>query len=940
MARPFRTALVGRDRELRLVLDRMAGADAGAGQVVLVAGEPGIGKSRLAEEVAARAVELNLRSVWCRATDDNGSPPYWLLSQALRALSDPAAVRGLFDPAPVSAVDSSTAAEARRFQMFSALADALVGAAAERGLLLVLDDLQWADAPSLAALVHLVRSMRLSRLMVLATYRDTEVVGRVGLTTTLAALAQEPSVTRLRLTGLAPAAVAEQLAELTGAAMEPEVVSVVSRRSQGNPFFVAELGRLLDVPGSRAEAELPGAVRDALRARLGRLGVSCREIVIAAAVLGADLSVDALAEITGTAVEDVLAAQDEAAEAGLVARCEQWQFAHDLIRETARLEQPTAARLALYARMADYLENVNAGPAEVAHHLLESLPVGNRARAVEWAERAATTAMEQLAWEDAAEFYRRSLTAGAVLTSADSCRLHLGRGTALLKASHSASAQSALREAAAAARATGDPVALAGVALAMEGVTDPSWSPTGQAICDDALAALPPEDSPLRARLLAQRAMEAAFEFEPELRPCSELALAMAERTGDEQALRAALRARQLARSGPDGIADRLALSARLIGLDHGEGDDAVLWGRLWRFDALLQRGDLDAAEAELEPIEAAADRLRLPLARWQALRSAAAMAMVRGRFDEASRYATRCMDLLDRAGNDPARMVTAIQLLVVSTQTGSAEGLDERVEQARRRGPLPSPGPASLYLREHRHDEARRHYDAAAAAGPIAGTWLLESLAAFAELAAAFEDRDTAAVVYRRLSPFADLFVSGGAGAIVIFGSTRRFLGIAAATMGRLNDAVNDLRAAVAANDRAGAVPWAAIARLDLARVLARRRRPGDRDEAEALATVAASTAAALGMAPLLDETRALLADLLEGAGPLTKRESEIATLVAQGLTNRQIAAAAHISERTAESHVQHILRKLGYTTRSQIAAWVAGSARHAHRNRHTHTA
>jgi DNA-binding NarL/FixJ family response regulator len=121
---------------------------------------------------------------------------------------------------------------------------------------------------------------------------------------------------------------------------------------------------------------------------------------------------------------------------------------------------------------------------------------------------------------------------------------------------------------------------------------------------------------------------------------------------------------------------------------------------------------------------------------------------------------------------------------------------------------------------------------------------------------------------------------------------------------------------------------------------VLARRRRPGDRDEAEALATVAASTAAALGMAPLLDETRALLADLLEGAGPLTKRESEIATLVAQGLTNRQIAAAAHISERTAESHVQHILRKLGYTTRSQIAAWVAGSARHAHRNRHTHTA
>jgi DNA-binding CsgD family transcriptional regulator len=202
----------------------------------------------------------------------------------------------------------------------------------------------------------------------------------------------------------------------------------------------------------------------------------------------------------------------------------------------------------------------------------------------------------------------------------------------------------------------------------------------------------------------------------------------------------------------------------------------------------------------------------------------------------------------------------------------------------------------------------------------------VLSYLTGYAELADAFGDRATAADVYDRLLPFADLFVCSGAGALALLGSARLPLGLTAATVGRLDDAVRHLRAAAEANERAGLPPFAAWARYQLARVLARRRRPGDRDEAAALAASAAAVAGRLGMVPLRRRAGELSASLAgQAPGPLTAREREIAVLVSHGLTNRQIAAAAHISERTAENHVQHILVKLGFVTRAQIAAWVA---------------
>ena len=258
--------------------------------------------------------------------------------------------------------------------------------------------------------------------------------------------------------------------------------------------------------------------------------------------------------------------------------------------------------------MADHLRRrAGTSPAVVAYHLLESLPVGDAALAARWAELAAEEAMAQLAWEDAVAFYTRALLAAADQAAtghgatdhgaaghgaaghgaAERCRLLRGLGLAQLRSFDLAAGSSTLRAAASAARAADDPGLTGEVALAMEGFTDPAWVTLGKQLCDEALAGLPAADSPLRARLLARRAAEATYQWEPEAGPLSEQALAMAERTGDPQALRSALRARQQARGGPDGVLDRVELgtacspsASRIATTTRCCGDGSGEWTR------------------------------------------------------------------------------------------------------------------------------------------------------------------------------------------------------------------------------------------------------------------------------------------------------------------------------------------------------------------------
>lgn len=910
---------VGRAGEAELLAGRLDDARSGSGRLVLITGEPGIGKTRLAQETAARAAALSVPVAWGRASDDEGSPPYWLFRQIVRAL-------GRTLPPALAEGDRATDSAAARFEAFETIAEHLRDAAEPDGLLLVLDDLQWADPASLALLVHAVRGMARSRLLLVATYRDTETGGRAALTSALAALAHEAGQSRVRLVGLPPADVRRQLELATGDAVSSDVAAVVSRRTGGNPFFVNELAPLLE------SDVLPDGVLDTVRARLARLTGCCRELIAIAAALGSEPAPPELAAVTDRPVEVVLGALDEAGAAGLLVRGDGWRFRHDLIREAARVDLPTAARAGAHARMAAWLAgrpDAAERAAEIAHHWLASLPVGELRAAVEWAERAGDQALDRLAWEQAADLYRQALDVGAPLSPGDRGRLLLRQATALTRNGDIQPAGAILTRAAEAAREAGDPHALGAVSLAMEGLSDPWGDFRGDRLAAEALTRLPDEDSPMRARLLALLAGEAGFVGGVDPDRVSAEALAMAERLGDTQVLRSALRSRQMARSGPDGVHERLELAERMHALGQSEQDDeTTLWGWLWRFDGFMMLGRVDDAEATLTPMRLLTDRLRRPLARWQYLRAVAAVEASRGRFDDAIATVRECQRLTAGRTHDSVRGVSLFVLIIIDGLVGRGDLLTtEEFELFNRFTPVFAAPMYALYLAqrgdvEHSRQIMRRSGGPDAFPRPA----LLPAAATRAELAAMFGEPDVAADMAARLRPAADLFVTGGAGTVMNVGSVRTYLGIAAAACGRLDEAVREIRLGIAANDRAGMPPYSALARFELAQVLARRRRPGDAEEAAALCATVTASATRLAMAPLLHRADEL-AVTLRGDAPagLTPREAEVAGHVAQGMTNRQIAALMHISERTAESHVQHILTKLDLTNRTQIAAWSA---------------
>jgi DNA-binding CsgD family transcriptional regulator len=913
---------IGRDRERAQLAERVRAASAGRGQVVLVAGEPGVGKTRLAEEAAAGARALGMVCAVGRATDEEGSPPFWPVRQVLRAV-------GVADILMTgnAADDRVDVAAQERFRLYESVVEAIAVAAAPQGLFVLFDDIHWADAGTLRLLIHLTRNLGDTRVVVVATYRSTETASSPALRDALAALAREPSVARLRLAGLTEPEVSAQLDAVTGFAVPASVAAAVHRRTGGNPFFVGELGRLLAEEQLPEERPLPEGVRDAVRARLGRLTPDCRTVVCAGAVLGAALDATVLSAATGLDLDAVLAALDEAGAAGIVSST---GFSHDLIREAAAQEVVTAQRLALHARTAQCLmgrASADVRVGEIAYHLVESLPVGDAPAAVAWSRRAADRAMAQLAWEEAAAWYGRALDAANSdeLSIADRAAVLIDRARAQVRGYDIEGARQSVLAAADIARAAGDGEGIARAVLVMEGVSDFLWDPVGRALATEALAALPHTDSGLRARLLAGTVVMESWQMPEDSGPRSLAALEMAERVGDRHALVEALRARQFAFSGPEGTEERLALGTRLLTVGADGDDHAILWGRLWRFDAFAQLGDIASVAVEADALMALADQLRSPLVRWHATRAQATLAAARGRFGEAVALGEQVIDLSLRSGHEGSVLPSLGYLIAVQALVGDFDTAPEETV-LRHFGNVVTTGLRGMLAKwkvaAGRLAEAEQIYRGLPRVDQVPPFVRLLAAATLIELSAEFGDRDNAAQLYEVLLPYAHRFVCGGAGVILIEGSVELPLGVCAGALDRLDDAEAHLRRAIDLNTRAGLPPATLTAQYRLAQLLLRRARRGDRDEGATLAATVSAAAGALGMKPLRQAAAALTPGRREGL--LTRREQEIAALVARGLTSRAIAADLHLSERTVETHVQHILTKLCLANRTQIASWV----------------
>jgi len=592
------SGLIGRAVELRELLGAaMRAAVERRGWVGLVGGEPGIGKTRLAAAYASQLAEDRFGFAWVSCPEGDGTPAFWAWDQLLDQL-------GAGDALCAEAGEADP--ELARFLLFDAVATAIRKAAADRPLLLVMDDLHWADPASRRLLAAIRGVLATLPVVALCTYRDTE----PGADALCAEVGPER---HLVLGGLAPDELAAAVRMATGSVVPDALVSDLHARTAGNPYFAAEAIRLLRAEGrldtsARLPAELlPSTVRAVLERRLAWLPASTTELLRVAALLGDELDPPLLAEIAGEPLAAVASALAAARAARVTGRD---RFAHPLVRQVLHAQLGPVDRLRWHARIGALLAGRYragaAGPAPAARHLLAAAEVGGEAApALEFARLAAADAVRRLGYEDAV----RLLSAALALAGPDGDRGELlcALGEAALATGDRNRARAAYAEATELARRTGRAELLAAAALGVAGgqggfeidLRDPDRI----AVLTEALQAQPEGDSRARAALLGRLSLALAFTgATPEQREAlSTEAVAMARRLGDPVVLAAALAARCDAISGPDHVAERRAAAAEIIKLARIGGDrTGEMLGRRLLVVALAEAAEWSAVDAEI----------------------------------------------------------------------------------------------------------------------------------------------------------------------------------------------------------------------------------------------------------------------------------------------------------------------------------------------------
>ncbi len=482
-------------------------------------------------------------------------------------------------------------------------------------------------------------------------------------------------------------------------------------------------------------------------------------------------------------------------------------------------------------------------------------------------------------------------------------------------------------EAAELAKGANRPDLLAQAALVDDGVPDPATSPITERIARDALLSLP-EDAPVRAMLLGQLSMALHHrERFAESEAAANAALALADESNAPEAKVVALNAKLLALAGSDygqhmrDLVDPMLAAAETIGSATGE-----LFARNWRIAAAMRLADTATVTREIDSLDVLSARSGLPLVTWNAVFARAGLDHALGRFEEAEAAARLARDVLPASQRHHTQPLFIAQIMLIATDRG-VEPPEINVARSIAVG-----APVIQAVMTARYDlEMRDRVSAQAsfdALRPRLGDVAMDrrglaALVAAIELAVAFADREIAAALRDRLEPFAGGMVASAIGAV---GPVAHFLARAETLLGRHDDAIAHADAAALLAARGGFRPWHARARLCLAEALAARGTAGDVPRARHLATLAEAAAGHLSMRGLHEQARDLVARL-DPSTRLSPREREIARLIAGGASNRGIADALGLSERTIESHVQHILTKLDLHARTQIAAWVVES-------------
>src|SRR5215469_10868370 len=940
--------IVGRGRELAQLRAALVAASGGAGRLVLVSGEPGIGKTRLTSAVVDMAGESDVPVAAGGAIDDPGMPPLWPWRDVGRSVPALAGVLGgaAGSAGGPGAGDSASA----RVVMFTEACRTLADAAAERGLLVVLEDLQWADRTSLLLLRHLAGELARTRLLIVGTFR--EITG-TPLADLLPALLRTDGARPIRLAGLSRADVARWLRQLDTVGDVDRLADRLWAGTGGNPLFM----RMIVERGSSAIDDGLGGfpeLRQLVLAQLGRLGDPARELLGAASVLGERIDPAVLTEVTGPSAAEAGTLLDQAVAQGVLrpmADIAVLSFGHALVRDAVYDELAPSRRMALHEQAARALERSGRGAAlagQIASHWQRSGSPGWVEHCVRWAREAAVSATAALAYDEAARFTALALRAAeADITQAGAAgaglraELTLDAARAEFVAGHIEASLAFCQAAARLAEDADRPDILAAAALVITGMGDPVVTAAVDALCARAIHAVPAEDTALRARLRARQAIGAAEADAGNLaRELSAEALALAERSDDPDALLDGIHARHLALSAPQFLAERRELATRACQVAHQARQPlAELWGHVWLVDAEFQAGDLAAVDYELGCIEQFAAYRKHGLAWWHLYRLRATRAALVGDLDAAVAHTEAARAVAVRIGAiSTTGMYYAFrnQLALLRGTIDREEGETALALMRQLPGiPLVRIFIPLTYALLGERDLARatfeefRYMPGTMEVGP---RWAA-LLGQIGTAALMLDDTGTADSVYAELSGLAPTYAADGSGVVFSIGSLQWLIGDLALATGRVDEAIRRYTDAIEMNGRIGARPFLALSRLGLAKALMARGNPGDLTASRALAAEAAAEFRRLDLPGRLTAADALLARIdsaARAANPLSPRESEVASLIGLAMSNRQIAERLVLSERTVETHVRSILAKLGYSTRTEIATW---SLRHAAR-------
>ncbi len=611
-------------------------ACAGRGRLIVLMGEPGIGKTRTAEALLGEARRRSLAVAIGRAYEGDTAPAFWPWVQLLRGVAALPTMRAWLAEGGVVGPEVSTLVpelaarstakpsappdqrppegEDARFRLFDAVSSVLKRAAERQPLVLLLDDLQWADAASLRLLALVATEIGTMPLLMVATCRDDEIDRTAALAELMGTLARASTCEWIPLTGLGREETAALVERLVTEAPSAALMDTIHAMTAGNPFFIQETARLLTVDGAATVTDpaalsqsLPRRVRDAVRRRLAKLSPECRTLLRIASVLGPELDAGTLAAVADLPPERTLRLLSEGRAAHLLDAGDlptRYVFHHALIRHALYDELDDAERVRWHGRAGEHIAalagaDLDASVDAVAHHCFAAVAGGGVARAVEACVRAARRADRLFAYEQSARWYERALVAlesAPAVDDAPRVDLLLALGEMRAAAGERDPAREVFFRAAAIARQLARPDLLARAALGYRGPSEmgsPS-DPPAIALLEEALAAVGDAFPALRARLLSRMTGCAPWADTMATRiDLSREALVLARESAENGALRDALSARLWASQGPDHVDERLAVGRDLLAFGRREGGlPMTLLAHDAAFGAYLLRGE------------------------------------------------------------------------------------------------------------------------------------------------------------------------------------------------------------------------------------------------------------------------------------------------------------------------------------------------------------